>query len=436
MIGDKKRKHKITAVLFFVLPLILAGVTPALSQGRELTWQDCVETAEKNNPEIVSAREKILQYAAAKKIVVADLLPQVSASATGSRSRSEGGVSGAVTTDSFYYGLSAKQLIFDGFKTVYDVKSADADYEAIRLDYQVTSSGIRYKLRSAWVNYIKARDKLAISTEIQARRKHVYELVKMRYNSGKEHIGSMHSAEADLLMAGADVTAASRDMELANTELCHLLGYDETVKLEISGNLAPAADYGAIPDFGIMAAGLPSVKKAEYSTQSAYYAHQSSMLDYSPKVYGSAGIGRQGESMNSMNNEWSMGFEVTAPLFEGGKTYYTESKKASAYRQAQSDEKSARNTAVSTLRESWNTLKNSIESLAAEKVALTAATERSKIGEMQYTIGTLTFDNWTIIEDNLANTKKAYLNASATAMTAEASWIQSKGGTLENESKN
>jgi hypothetical protein len=54
---------------------------------------------------------------------------------------------------------------------------------------------------------------------------------------------------------------------------------------------------------------------------------------------------------------------------------------------------------------------------------------------MQYSIGTLSFDNWTIIENNLAAARKSYINAFASAMTAEAAWIQSKGGTLENEKK-
>ncbi len=66
-------------------------------------------------------------------------------------------------------------------------------------------------------------------------------------------------------------------------------------------------------------------------------------------------------------------------------------------------------------------------------MSLTASTERSNIGEMQYSIGTLSFDNWTIIENNLASSKKSYINACATALSSEAAWVQSKGGTLENE---
>jgi hypothetical protein len=54
---------------------------------------------------------------------------------------------------------------------------------------------------------------------------------------------------------------------------------------------------------------------------------------------------------------------------------------------------------------------------------------------VQYSIGTLSFDNWTIIENSRANAEKSYIEACASALTAEAQWINASGGTLENESK-
>lgn len=136
-----------------------------------------------------------------------------------------------------------------------------------------------------------------------------------------------------------------------------------------------------------------------------------------------------------MYGNWSVGFEITAPLFQGGETWYGYSKSKAAYRQALSDEKGVKNTVMKSLEESWNTLLDSIDNVDVQKSALDAAVERSKIGETQYSIGTLSFDNWTIIESSLASTKKSYQEACAAALVSEAGWIKSKGGTLENESE-
>ena len=45
----------------------------------------------------------------------------------------------------------------------------------------------------------------------------------------------------------------------------------------------------------------------------------------------------------------------------------------------------------------------------------------------------MSFDNWTIIQDNLVKAKKAFLDAQANGLFAEAGWIQAKGETLEYE---
>jgi len=63
---------------------------------------------------------------------------------------------------------------------------------------------------------------------------------------------------------------------------------------------------------------------------------------------------------------------------------------------------------------------------------LGAAKERSTIGEAKYSIGLLSFDNWTIIENSLVSARKSYLEACAAVLRAEATWLQSIGGTLEN----
>ena len=68
-----------------------------------------------------------------------------------------------------------------------------------------------------------------------------------------------------------------------------------------------------------------------------------------------------------------------------------------------------------------------------QKLNLTATEERSKISQAQYSIGLISFDNWTIIEDNLVTAKSAYLNAESAALLAEANWIQAKGETIEYE---
>ena len=65
--------------------------------------------------------------------------------------------------------------------------------------------------------------------------------------------------------------------------------------------------------------------------------------------------------------------------------------------------------------------------------SLQAAEERAKIAQTQYSTGFISFDNWIIIENDLVNAKKTYLESQASALSAEAKWVQAKGETLEYE---
>ncbi|HQN50017.1 MAG TPA: TolC family protein, partial [Phenylobacterium sp.] len=63
------------------------------------------------------------------------------------------------------------------------------------------SAGVRLELRTAFVRLIKAQESVDISKQIIEIRKKNYNLVKMRYQAGREHKGSLMSAEANLEQA-------------------------------------------------------------------------------------------------------------------------------------------------------------------------------------------------------------------------------------------
>jgi outer membrane protein TolC len=86
-----------------------------------------------------------------------------------------------------------------------------------------------------------------------------------------------------------------------------------------------------------------------------------------------------------------------------------------------------------TLEQKLNPLKDAAARVSVQQEYLAAAEERARIAEQQYSVGLVTFDNWTIIEDNLVRAKSTYLDAQALALLSEAKWIQAKGETLEYE---
>jgi outer membrane protein TolC len=212
------------------------------------------------------------------------------------------------------------------------------------------------------------------------------------------------------------------------------MGIEEaTAGFEIKGEIAPVSGYKEKPDFASITAKNPLCLKAASELKSAELSVKTAQTEFSPKLSASGSVGRDGESLGDMPANWSVGLEVSAPLFSGGETWYSYKRAKSVYNQAFLNDRNVKNETLVKLEESWNDLMDSIENVDVQKINLDAVIERSRIGEAQYSIGTLSFDNWTIIENNLSNARRAYLEACAEALISEARWINSTGGTLDNE---
>ena len=129
----------------------------------------------------------------------------------------------------------------------------------------------------------------------------------------------------------------------------------------------------------------------------------------------------------------SGGVTVTIPIFEGGLRNAQVEKGQATVRQLEADELSARDGVLLTLEQDRAALHDALENTRVQEKSLKAAEERSEIAQAQYSIGTITYDNWSIIEDNLVSAKRAYINAQAAALLAEGDWVKAKGETLEYE---
>jgi outer membrane protein TolC len=417
-----------------LIVVLLSAILPVASGAGEeaLTWRKCVEIAAANNPDVRSSYEKIMQGRAGVGTARSVLLPRVEADASVSTGKTETsalrGQEGR--TNSYSYGVTAKQLVFDGMKSVYDLKSAGKSLESAEYDYLVTSSNVRLDLRSAFVQLLRAQESIDLYAQILARRKQNLELVKMRYEAGREHRGSLLTAEASLARAQADSAQAARGLVLARHGLAKVLGLAVTGPLVVTGSLSAASAVSDQPDFEALVRDNPVLQKMMAQRELAALNVESAKAEYFPTVYGFLSADRSGTSRPTTATEWSAGVQMALPLFEGGATYHGVRGKEAALRQASEDARSTRGAVLFTMQEKWVSYRNALEDAGVQQKFLRAAEERAKIAESQYSIGLIQFDNWVIIEDNLVQLKKSYLDAGAQALSAEAEWVQSRGETL------
>jgi len=299
----------IAAIIF--IPVIVLNEASAQET---LTWQDCLHEAAKNHPDLISAHENINQSKAAKAISSSGLFPQVGADLSASAAKT----SGTSQSDTYTYGVSGTQLIFDGIKTINNVKAASENIKASQQNFKFTSATVRQRLRSAFINQLKAQELAHITEEIYTIRRGNLELITLRYQSGLEHRGALLTAEANLSEAGFEITQAARDGQVAQRQLTKEMGRTKLIPVEVKGDFEVAVSVKEKPDLEALAKINPSLQQIIAQRNAAEFNLKSTYGNFSPVVSGSAGANRTDLRWPPKTDKWDASVSVSMPVFEGG----------------------------------------------------------------------------------------------------------------------
>lgn len=409
--------------LFFSLAvtILLSGFSFSFAFAQEiLTWQDCLREAQENHPDLISARERLNQAKANKAIVVSGVLPHLSSEVSRSASQNR--------SDSYSYGITGRQLLFDGFKSSYQISSAQENIKSFQYRYKVVSSELRARLRFAFVELLKAQELLEISQGIAQRREQNKELVQLRYEAGREHKGALLAAQASLTQAEFEVAQSLRNIALAQRRLSKEIGRD-FMPFKVKGDFK-LGNTGKKPEFEDLAEGHPLGQEFAARREAALFDLKSTRADFSPRLQANAGIKRSAFSWPPRDDEWQTSLVLSFPIFEGGSRIHRVSEAESRLNQIQADKRSVLDDLALGLEQAWQSLQDAVERIEVERKFVEAAQARAKIAQAQYSTGLISFDNWIIIEDDLVRAKKSFLEAQANSLIAESRWVLAKGEAL------
>ncbi len=414
--------------IFFVLMMCLMGVSAAhaVEDGR-LSLNAALAEAHMNNPELISARGKLKAAEAQRGIVTSGVLPQLSVTAAGDTGKS----GDKKQAESYSYGVNGRQLLFDGFKTSNDLAAAREQIKSAQYNYQVVSSNVRLELRTAFIGLLSAQENLNVTRNILKRRRQNMDLVALQYQGGREHKGSLMTAEANVAQAELDLISAERAMELYQRSLLKALGRGTFAPVTAVGDLAVGEIDRAKPEFEILVETTPLLKDLAARKEAARFGVKSARSDFFPQVYADAGTSRSDAGWPPQTRSWSAGINLSFPIFQGGQQQAALAKAKAVYQQAEADTRSGRDGVIFTLAQSWIQWLNDVDQSVVQEKFFQAAQQRAQIVEAQYKSGLASFNDWTIIEDDLVRNQKSLLQAKTSALLAEASWFQAKGETLD-----
>jgi outer membrane protein TolC len=423
----------VLAILFLggCLTVRLPGIhIRQAGEPQTLTWGPLVRQALTLNPDLQEARFLVTSSARSRDIAFGDYLPSVDGGFQRDVSRSTGT---APTQDGLGLDLAAQQSLFNGFGTTGEWIKARKDLEAVKLAYVVTSADVRFRLRSAYVDMIRLERLLATNRLIEERRKQNAELVRLRYEAGRENLGSALRAEAIFGQAAFDVRQTERLLESEALRLARESGGEFVYPLHIEDDLEKMlqnvsltrADYAALAEKTPRA--MESIKIAE-AAKAAVVSAQSAVW---PQVDGNYDYGYSGTRGSDLKDESFLGLNVTVPFFNGGKNVSAIRKAKANYDAAESAAKKVRDEAIASLAASWVLYRDAIEAVEVRRKFQEAAQKRAEIIRAEYATGLVNFTDFDAAEQENANAEKEYVESLANVFIQQANWEKTRGATLE-----
>jgi outer membrane protein TolC len=268
---------------------------------------------------------------------------------------------------------------------------------------------------------------------IYERRKQNSELVRLRYEAGRENVGSALRAEAITGQADFEVNQTERFLESEALRLARESGGEFVFPVRVEDDLEKMLQGVSLAkaDYAVLAEQTPKVMRLLKTAEAAKAAVLKAQGAVWPQVDGSYNYGYSGDRASDLKDESFLGINVTVPFFNGGKNVAAIRKAKADYDAAERAAQGARDEAIALLAAAWVPYMDAIEYVEVRRKFLEAAKKRAEVIRAEYATGLVNFTDFDAAEQENASAEKDYVESLANVFIQQANWEKTQGATLE-----
>ena len=392
-----------------VLALLLVSSLPAVAfaqapvppaeraVGRVLTIDECIAIALEAQPSIQAT---LYDYAAARARVreaFAPLLPQLSGSASATRSSSTVPSTSTTTgrtvtvavsrqpADTFLAQVQLSQLLFDFGKTLAATqvarKLAEVSAEGVELQRQL----IALTVKEAYANILLAQRLIRVQEQALERAELNLSSAKGFFDVGTQPQSTVVRAEVDVANAKVDLINARNALRTARVALNTALAIDAGTQTEIRDNLEyepTTIDRAALRAEALRQS--PEYRQARLQSSAAEARVQVASRNFLPNV---SGTGAYGGSQLELNPNWSLGLVFSWNIFDGGNLIAAYEEAKANLGAASARVRVAELTLIQNLEQAQIAVEAAQERIQAARVLIASAQENFRLAQGRFDVG-------------------------------------------------
>lgn len=215
-------------------------------------------------------------------------------------------------------GLSARQLVFDGFATPSEVARNKAQLEVTAEQILATSNNVALNVTKAYLDVIRNTKIVWLAKSNLLRHQKILKLVKKRSESGLSKRAELVQAEGRVALAETNYRTARSNLSQAKIDYVRVVGHKARgLHTPSVTPVVPASEHLALHDALIA---NPELKAANFDIDEAQAQNRAAKAAYYPRfdVELSARDDNDIDGVDSPNREYSAMIRARWNLFRGG----------------------------------------------------------------------------------------------------------------------
>ncbi|MBY4675569.1 TolC family outer membrane protein [Marinobacterium arenosum] len=252
-------------------------------------------------------------------------------------------------------GFEARQMLFDGFNTQYEVERNEHFTEARQLELAAVRENVALRVAQAYLDLQKQRALYGLAAENLANHEEIYSQIRSRVDQGVGTRADLSQISSRLNSANANLVSAENNLVDAETDYQRVVGAlppDTLTVFELDETLLPEtleeAERQAVTENYTVQASVVDIDEArsQYKRSKSNYYPQLDLVvggDYGEEIGGTAGV----------DESYSVLLEMRWNLFSGGADKANNLAAAQQVEQARAVNDDAQRQARQGVRLSW-----------------------------------------------------------------------------------
>lgn len=392
----------------------------------KLSWEDCLKHAKSNNPDLKTSELDIANSQSLLEVSKSGFWPQLTGNLSyANESRTSSLLSSDFSTTSGA-SLVLSQNLFSGFLDVYKYSKASLNKKLAEINQVVTKAQIIYDLKNSFYTLAYSKNYLKLAKDIKARRETNQKMVQLRFEGGRENKGSLLLAKASTSQSALDILQGEHSLQEALQKLSQMVGValSTDIQLQIPQN---SKSLEAEPAFEKIVEDAPEFLQIKIKEQMSASEVKIAQANYYPTINANYTIGKNGANWPPESDKWSAGITLNIPIFSGGRDYYNEKAAYASWLSASFNKESMKDKVLVKIKKAYHDTVEAYEKYKVDKEFLDAALVRAEIARSKYNNGLIAFEDWDMVESDLIQRQKTFLESEKNKVMFYATYLQLLG---------